>query len=535
MSDGNSPSNPEAPVAAPAPAVAPVSRDPAAAGPPLFGGLSRSLSVLIAAGALLHLVLVGWIVWQRIDYPFDLEWIEGSSAVTVGRILNGEPFYVAPTLEYTPYLYTPLYFWLSALVAQFTGLSLYPLRLVSVAASLGTMVLLFWFARRETRSSYFGLLAAGMFAACYKTTAFWFDIGRVDCLFNFLVLATAFALRVAKGARGLALAAVLMFLAFFTKQSGIFVAAPLSLYAFLAHRGRDRWVFPVLFGVLAGVATAVMTWLSDGWFWYYVFDMPSGHSWLPRHWVQFWTHDLLRHLPVTVGIGVLWTVLQVFERRPGARLYFPIAFLALVGSAYVQRLHSGSGANVLLLACTLFSLYFGLGLHAAVGRGVPPGVAKVMVQALCVVQLIGSSIHEPRAQVPLPDFTKAREALVERLRAIDGDVYLHHPAFIATLAGKPNHSDCGAIGDIFRSTTVRSQEVGAALRAEISEAIRSRRYAAFVVGKPYLGYYIDGPEFVAELREHYEAMGPVVPNPALLAPVTGMFAAPHDLFLRRDE
>ena len=39
----------------------------------------------------------------------------------VRRILNAQPLYVAPSLDYVPTLYTPLYFYVAALVARAVG------------------------------------------------------------------------------------------------------------------------------------------------------------------------------------------------------------------------------------------------------------------------------------------------------------------------------------------------------------------------------------------------------------------------------
>ena len=230
----------------------------------------------MVGGALLHVVLVAWVVWNRIDYPYELEWIEGSSADTVQRVLEGKSIYVAPSLEFTPYLYTPMYFWLSALCAQFTGMSLVPLRVVSVLATVGCLALIFLFVRRETRSWLCAVLAAALYVGCFKPSGYWFDIGRVDSLFVFFTMASIYLLRGARGAWSLAWAAVLMTLAFLTKQSALFLAAPLALYALLAGAGRSRLVFPGVLAGLVGVSVWVLSLLSDGWFFYYVFDMHAG-------------------------------------------------------------------------------------------------------------------------------------------------------------------------------------------------------------------------------------------------------------------
>jgi len=76
---------------------------------------------------------------RRAAYPFQLEWLEGGAVEHVRRILQGRALYPAPSVDFVAYPYPPLYLLLSALVALVTGVGYLPLRLVSVAASLGSM------------------------------------------------------------------------------------------------------------------------------------------------------------------------------------------------------------------------------------------------------------------------------------------------------------------------------------------------------------------------------------------------------------
>ena len=83
-----------------------------------------------------YLVIYLWMVFYRIRYPFDLEWIEGGMVNQVQRLLHGQSMYVAPGIDFVPFLYPPVYFYFSALPALLFGIGLFPLRLVSFLASL---------------------------------------------------------------------------------------------------------------------------------------------------------------------------------------------------------------------------------------------------------------------------------------------------------------------------------------------------------------------------------------------------------------
>src|SRR3954454_9653847 len=76
----------------------------------------RGSVVVVAAGALFGLVLgvlqLGWhfrLFFARAGFPLDLEWMEGGMLLHASRFAEGKTIYVAPSLDFIPYLYTPLY------------------------------------------------------------------------------------------------------------------------------------------------------------------------------------------------------------------------------------------------------------------------------------------------------------------------------------------------------------------------------------------------------------------------------------------
>ena len=50
------------------------------------------------------------------------------------------PLYTPPTLAYVSYTYTPFYAWVSAAVAEVTGVGFLPLRLVSLGSLTGRVL-----------------------------------------------------------------------------------------------------------------------------------------------------------------------------------------------------------------------------------------------------------------------------------------------------------------------------------------------------------------------------------------------------------
>jgi 4-amino-4-deoxy-L-arabinose transferase-like glycosyltransferase len=100
-------------------------------------------AVLVALAAL-AIATFAIVAFLRLGFPFELEWMEGSSIAHLDRVAHGLPLYVKPSIDFTPFIYPPLYFVVASWVAKLTGVGFVPLRLVSILASLGTMALLYW-------------------------------------------------------------------------------------------------------------------------------------------------------------------------------------------------------------------------------------------------------------------------------------------------------------------------------------------------------------------------------------------------------
>src|SRR5262245_34390996 len=101
-----------------------------------FGGAALSLCAIWVMG------MFAWVVARRIAYPYDLEWMESGMLCHALRLYEGQPIYAAPSVDFIPHLYTPLYPAVVALLARVTGDVGYLLgRAVSVAAFAGSLLI----------------------------------------------------------------------------------------------------------------------------------------------------------------------------------------------------------------------------------------------------------------------------------------------------------------------------------------------------------------------------------------------------------
>ena len=61
----------------------------------------------------------------RARYPFELEWMEGGVLDHVRVVLSGQPLYRAPSVEFTPFIYTPFYYAVCAALARVFGVGFF--------------------------------------------------------------------------------------------------------------------------------------------------------------------------------------------------------------------------------------------------------------------------------------------------------------------------------------------------------------------------------------------------------------------------
>lgn len=379
--------------------------------------------------------------------------------------------------------------------------------------------------QRETGSASWGLVAAGLFAATYRVCGPWFDLARVDALFLLLVLSSLYLLRFHRSARGMVLAGLLGGLAFLAKQTALLALAPAAAHQALRGPRRSLWFVGSLAAVV-GLSTAALDAAHRGWYAYYVFDLPSRHPLVPKMWVEFWRGDLLGPLAIAASIGLEWFFFAATDASRERFWFHAAAAARLLGASWSGRLHEGGDPNVLMPACAAVALCFGLGLHRLLEpalRDPPAPRARwlgVGLLAVCAAQF--AVLDYPLArQVASPADERAGRALVERIRDIEGDVWMPSHGFWTRLAGKPSFVHRMAADDVVRSG---DRARSGPLEDEIRAALAARRFAAVIVSDKY---------FRLELERNYRLVGPAVAGEGVLLPRAGEPFGPGEIFVPR--
>jgi len=490
-------------------------------------GSMASRPVRIARGVLvgvagLYLLAVAGAVLPLMGYDFELEWMEGEQLDHVLRVLAGQRIYVRPSLAFVPAIYTPLYYYVSGAVAMLVGGGFLPLRLVSVASAAAAFVLLYRMASREAESRLAGALACGLFAATYGASGLWFGLARVDMLFVALTIGGLYLTRFGRGMASACAAGLVFALAFLTKQTAVAVAACGIAYALAVDRRRGAVLAATTAALVVGSVVALDA-VHDGWFLFYTVTVPARHAIEWDAALGFWTHDILRPLFVGVVLAVVYLWREALWGEWRRSLFYGLAAAGLFAASWLARAKAGGDVNTLIPAHVALALLFGIGacrvsrLRApAYGRRAGRGL---LLYGLCLVQLALLACNPLKAWPGRHD-REEWSRLVARLSVMEGDVWvLSHP-YLGMRAGKPPHAHGWALRDVLRSGT----EAGEALRAELREALRERRFAAIVCDDHLFAIR-------AEIEQHYRARGPVFIRPDACYPVTGLRVRPEVLLV----
>jgi len=484
--------------------------------------LPTAVRIVIAAESAYLLALLAYTTLSRIGFPYELEWLEGWTVQSVRRVLEGQSLFVKPSVEWVPYTYTPLYTYAAAALAKVIGAGFLAPRIVSLLATAGCLAFTFGLVRRETRSAVCGLAAAAFLAGTYPLSGAWFDIGRVDNLFLFFLLAALFAVRSGSSTLHLALGGVLMALAYFSKQTALLPLAAVAVYGLFELRGWKRIVLPAVSGALIGSATLLFNHLTEGWYFFYTYTVQSLHGLGQLHLLTgFWTGDLGWPVVPAALLGLIYLGRSFLRpERPSSFVFYGTLAVAMVGAAWISRLHGGGWLNVLQPAHAILALLFGLGLATTPALRARFAWPAGALYVLPVAQL-GLLAYDPAGHIPTADDVKDGEAFVAGLRALEGDVYTPMHGELGTLAGKREFAHDGYLLTILQS--MHGSVIGP-LVGDFHQALASRRFSAIVLD--YEDY-----RFMNLVREHYRYTSEL---PGSFRPRRGPKSVPQKLYLRRD-
>jgi Glycosyltransferase family 87 len=493
----------------------------------------------IAVAALPALIQLGWharLFASRATFPLDLEWMEGGVLLHAQRIAQGQGIYVEPSLDFIPFLYTPLYPALLALLSFVLPLGYLLGRLVSIAAFTGALALVVVTCLGETQDRWrrilavlAGIASAGAIAASFAFTGYFYDLVRSDSLLLALeALALWLALR-GRGWKSAALAGLLIALGFFAKQTATIMGAGLGLGLLVTNFRRGLvYALAAAAALAAGIGLLVKT--SGGWFWTYIFKLHQSHAFRKEAVTDIalpFTQQFAWPLFLALILVIVGLALSRKLRRSDAILFLAAAcgeITALVGfatqwadsNAFIPAIFFPAFATA-VLAARLFDV-------ALAGRK-----WGALVVAAAVALLLGSqSLHTgpptpvrgrdkapiftawPRlghilptlaSAVPSAQDRMAAGRLLDELRALPEPLFIPFHTYYAVLAGKQPFAHRMGVRDV---------EAALGRPKGLDQAILDQRFAAIVLDwKSYPGEWPNLDRRYHAIREFAEGVDSV--------------------------
>jgi 4-amino-4-deoxy-L-arabinose transferase-like glycosyltransferase len=442
--------------------------------------INNLFKYLLIAGASLFLLSFIFCGIIRMFYPYELEWMEGCSVEHVAKILAGKNIYSAPSLEFVPFIYAPLYYYISAIAAKIFGLGFLPLRLVSLLATIINFLLIFKFTKNETKSSIAGLISAGLFAATYEISGVWFDIARVDSLSITFVLSSIYLIRFKDKWPYFILSGIFAGFTFFTKQSTAIIFLPVAIYL-LFTKFRKSLFFIFSFLIFVSVTSYILNIISGGWFNYYVFNLPGQHGWYNQLYLHFWTNDIMKPMAVPFFVALIYGIFQFIEKKKKDGWFYFAFFAGMAGFSWLSRLHIGGYYNVLIPVFCILSLLFGLGycrltdlLKSMDKRMV--NYILIFINTMFIAQFM-TLTYNPMVIVPNKFDLKTGKEFSEKIAKIDGEVLILSHSYISRYSGKKSYAHRAAIYDVIRSKgPIRDK-----FENEFLNAFKEHKFSAVVI------------------------------------------------------
>ncbi|MEW6536636.1 MAG: glycosyltransferase family 39 protein [Candidatus Auribacterota bacterium] len=488
--------------------------------------LHKILRWIVPALAGMFILTLLITVGLRMFYPYGLELIEGQTLIQTLRLLSGQPLYREPSIAFVPMIYTPLYTYLSAPLVILFGIGFFPLRLISVLATAGTLYIIYRFVKQETSSRCAGFVSSGLYAACYAVCGAWFDIARVDSLYIMLALTGVYFVRFHSSNRMYILAGVILALAIITKQTALICVAPLLIYIAVSKRARALYLIIPLVTV-AGGSYFLLDRYYGGWLYFYTFWLPGQHDLLPDVIWKYWIYDIGGNLAIAVivaGFGLYYMC-----RRPDRKCgFFYLFFLSgFLAAGWAGRLNSGGYLNALMPACAGIAVVFGIGYFSFLSLRNSKLIALFGI--LVTVQFALLS-YNPVRYIPDRADREAGDYLVEQVRSFDGLVFIPMHPYLNILAGKPTMASWYCLGEFLGLYGRHIPKYYDKLVDEIRLAIARRQFEAVILDDPE---YLPGFLFDDVLPRRYTLSKKLFAYPDVFKCRTGKPVRPEYLWIRK--
>jgi hypothetical protein len=474
---------------------------------------TKCIKAIVFCTVFIHFIMVLFVVISRINYRYELEWMEGASLIQAYRIYTGHALYVQPSLEYIPMIYPPLYFYLGAALFKFSGISFLPLRIVSFASTLGCLIVIFSAVKDKTKSALIGLLAAGSFVATFMVGGAWFDIARVDMLFIFLCIAGVYFLGKQTTQTSI-IAGILFSLAFLTKQTALSISTLMALSILLLFR-KQTLPFVCSFAILTLMTYVYLNSSTKGWYQYYILFLPASHH-IKWSFIPTAIEAGFKIVAVFLIIGfspLLLGFRKVIQDK--LHLYYYFASAGFIATSILARINDGAYNNTFLPAYAGLAIIFGMGIGWLATYLELQRINKNIILTILWLAIglqFSRLFYNPIQQIPTQADRRVGDALVAELQSVPGNVFIPYHNYLSLFAGKKVYFHMMTLEEVRGRFSIKQAEV-----VDIAKQFNSTPFSLIITDLP--DYLIQGRQCTDTQNINYESA-------ATFYPVTGYHVRP---------
>jgi len=381
----------------------------------------RFFKAALIVYAFIQLSILLYLFVNHISFPLNLEAMEVYILLHVKRALSGLPIYVAPSEDFIPFVYNPLYYYLSIPFVKIFGVTLQSLRFVSIIGSIGTIVLLFLSTKRMTDSAWWGAISVGLFAASYRAMDTYIDTAHADSWLLFMILLGCYLIELRKSQIVSLVGVIALVLSFWFKQHGALFLIGAVLY--LTYRDGiakswKYWMVAFVFGF--GLYIYYPKAVFGPYFHYYTWEVPRRWSQIDFNTISHILAYVLKNYSLLLIAGFITfsrSIYQFKEKLTIWLLMFPVAIM----SGVMGSLDPENNNNVFIPMATWFIIIGVMGLSEALKSQKAPKIAvAVYVGVFLSFSLL---YYNPASVVVSKEAEIEYQNLNTYLSELDGTVY----------------------------------------------------------------------------------------------------------------
>ncbi len=381
--------------------------------------LDRGLSAVLCVWAGVCLLFSLFLWFYHLRFPLNLDLMEGTIWQHFHRAAQGEPVYPAPSAAFVSFAYNPLFYYFSVPFSWVFGDDLSTLRLVAILGTVLAGVLFYVETVRQTGSRWWGLMAAGLFAAAYRVMDAYLDTAHADSWLVASAVTGTWLIALQRGRIWNLAGVAMLAAAFWFKQHGALFAVGGVLYLTL-REGPRAWPYWLLAGLLGPLAYLLGPFVFGSHFHYFTWSVPSGWSELSLGAVRRYAEFMILGYAF-LGAGAVWRTAAQLWRSPRDPGVWQVQFLFALCSGMMGSLDPGSSNNVYIPVgawCILLGVW---GLHDLGSAFAWWRRFRLQFAALAASFILFFAAPGPMI-VPAGAPETYRDFLAE-LRRLDADVY----------------------------------------------------------------------------------------------------------------